>query len=673
MSSSPRRFLPVVWSLLLLLVATSALANGRYLVKFKKFEGSAEAVRAQGGTPIYEFSNLSTVAAYLPEQAIQGLRNNPNVEFIEEDPKRELFAQTTPYGIPMVQADQVSFNSGNAASCKVCIIDSGYFMSHEDLQDSNVTWDTDSGSGDPLVDGCGHGTHVAGTIAALNNTLGVIGVVPNGGIQLHIIKVFGNDCAWAYSSDLINALNKCRNAGAKVVSMSLGGTFSSTTEKNAFDQAWSAGVLSIAAAGNGGNNKKSYPASYTSVVSVAAVDSNKTVATFSQFNNEVDIAAPGVSVLSTVPWKSSTVTSASGTYNGSDIDGSARIDATGTLVDGGLCGSAGSWSGKVVLCERGTYSFADKVNNVKTGGGVAAVIYNNVSGGFAGTLNGTSTIPAISISQEDGLVVKNDVNFSATVSNTTGSGSGYEAWDGTSMATPHVSGVASLVWSNFPTKSNADIRNALEATAQDLGAAGRDDYYGWGLVQARAAYDLLAGSSTGDTTAPTTSITSPAAGATVSGTVLVTASASDNVGVTKVEFYLDGVLQASDTSSPYEWSWDTTTATNASHSLSSKAYDAAGNVGSSASVSVTVSNSTSGSITLTATGYKVKGVQKADLTWTGATTTNVDVYRNGALIITTANDGFHTDNINKKGGGSYTYKVCNAGSTTCSSEVTVSF
>jgi beta-lactamase superfamily II metal-dependent hydrolase len=94
----------------------------------------------------------------------------------------------------------------------------------------------------------------------------------------------------------------------------------------------------------------------------------------------------------------------------------------------------------------------------------------------------------------------------------------------------------------------------------------------------------------GDTTKPTTSITAPAAGATVSGTTTVTASASDNVGVTKVEFYLDNVLQATDTASPYSWSWNTTTAANGSHSLMSKAYDAAGNVGVSTAVSVTVSN-----------------------------------------------------------------------------------
>jgi subtilisin len=80
-----------------------------------------------------------------------------------------------------------------------------------------------------------------------------------------------------------------------------------------------------------------------------------------------------------------------------------------------------------------------------------------------------------------------------------------------------------------------------------------------------------------------------------------------------------------------------------------------------------------GDFTLSATGYKVKGVQKADLTWSGATGTNVDVFRNGSKIVTTANDGAHTDDINSKGGGSYTYKVCEAGTSTCSNEVLVAF
>jgi len=93
-----------------------------------------------------------------------------------------------------------------------------------------------------------------------------------------------------------------------------------------------------------------------------------------------------------------------------------------------------------------------------------------------------------------------------------------------------------------------------------------------------------------DTVPPATSITSPAGGATVSGTLTVTGSASDNVGVTRVEFYLDGVLKSTDTASPYSWAWDTTAAANGSHTLTTKAYDAVGNRGDSSPVSVTVNN-----------------------------------------------------------------------------------
>ena len=104
-----------------------------------------------------------------------------------------------------------------------------------------------------------------------------------------------------------------------------------------------------------------------------------------------------------------------------------------------------------------------------------------------------------------------------------------------------------------------------------------------------------------DTTAPTTWITAPANNATVGSIVSVTASASDNVGVTKVEFFLDGVLKSTDTSSPYAWSWDTATATAGAHTLQSKAYDAANNVGSSSNVNVTVSNG----VSVNVGGYRI--------------------------------------------------------------------
>jgi serine protease len=141
------------------------------------------------------------------------------------------------------------------------------------------------------------------------------------------------------------------------------------------------------------------------------------------------------------------------------------------------------------LIARGDISFADKVLACENGGGGAAVIYNNADGALSGTLGGVVTnIPSIGVSQADGLALQGSVGQSATV--TVGSGD-YAFFDGTSMATPHVSAVAGLVWSQFVECTNDQIRAAMNATALDLGAAGRDTAYGNGLVQAKAAVDYL--------------------------------------------------------------------------------------------------------------------------------------------------------------------------------------
>jgi subtilisin family serine protease len=462
-------------------------ATKRVIVSFKPGADKAKVIAAAGGKEKLSIHGMNASAVELPEQAIAALSKNPAVEFVEEDAVRKPLAQSTPYGIPMVQADQV-WAQATGANRKVCIIDSGLYAAHEDHQSGKAItgypagWNTDK---------CHHGTHVAGTIAAVNNTVGVVGVLPNG-VNLHIIKVFGDDCAWTYASTLADAANRCVSAGSNVISMSLGGATKSRTEETAFKNAFASNVLSIAAAGNDGNNKMSYPASYPVVMSVGALDSNKQIATFSQFNTEVDIAAPGVGVLSTVgALDQNSVTVGGVTYNGGYLDGAARTaGVTGALVDGGLCDSVGAWAGKVVLCQRGVIAFADKVNNAKAGGGVAAIIYNNVAGPFAGTLNGTSTIPGIALSLEDGNAIKaaGGIGQSATVkSQVTDPGNGYEPYDGTSMATPHVSAVAALVWSYNTSWTAQRVRNALEKSAQDLGTAGRDNYYGHGLVQAKAA------------------------------------------------------------------------------------------------------------------------------------------------------------------------------------------
>jgi subtilisin family serine protease len=483
-----------------------AAETTRVIVAFKPgAAGHAHAaVAAARGQVKHEIQGLNAMAVELPAQAVRGLANNPHVEYVEEDVKRYPLALTSPstgtpyatgqlvpYGIKLVQADQLP--DTYAANRKVCIIDSGYDLAHEDLAANAVAGEFDSGTGWWYTDENHHGTHVAGTVAAINNSgVGVVGVNPNRQLKLHIVKVFSAE-GWAYSSTLATAANKCGTAGANVISMSLGGTRSNRTEQRAFDTLAAQGVLSIAAAGNDGNNRVSYPAGYASVMSVAAIDENKQKAAFSQFNKDVEIAGPGVAVLSTVPMGSgsdSSLVVGGTTYAPGGMDGSPKTAASGALADFGLGDAVNpAMSGKVCLIQRGTIDFATKVSNCQASGGVAAVVYNNVAGSFGGTLGTTVTnIPSVTASDTEGAALKLQLGQSATVSV---SASNYAYFDGTSMATPHVSAVAALVWSYFPTCTGSQIRNSLNKSAEDLGAAGRDAQFGFGLVRAKAAYDRI--------------------------------------------------------------------------------------------------------------------------------------------------------------------------------------
>ena len=489
--------------------ASAAPDTTRVIVAFKAGSAASvkSAVKAAKGNVKHEIHGMNAMAIEVPTAALQGLSHNPNVEYVEEDMVRKAFAttspstgtpyalgQSVPYGIPMVQADLLS--DANAGNRKVCIIDSGIDRAHEDLvgQSANMNGQFDTGTGNWYTDENSHGTHVAGTIAALNNSgTGVVGVNANGKLKLHIVKVFGA-AGWAYSSTLASAANQCGTAGANVISMSLGGGRSNRTEMRAFDQLQAKGVLSIAAAGNDGNSVISYPAGYASVMMVGALDENRAWATFSQFNTKVEISAPGVSVLSTVPMNSGSapaLTVGTTVYAPGAMDGSPVVSATAPLADfgnGDVTNAA--VSGKVCLISRGAIDFATKVMNCQNSGGVGAVVYNNVAGGFGGTMGTTvSAIPSVTASDTEGAAMKGQLGQSATVAVKPNS---YAYFDGTSMATPHVSAVAALVWSYTPTCTGAQIRASLTKSAMDLGPVGRDTKFGWGLVQAKAAKDRIA-------------------------------------------------------------------------------------------------------------------------------------------------------------------------------------
>ncbi len=511
------------------------------------------AVGKAGGKVALVLAKMNLLSASLTPAQRKALLSNPDIVRIEPDYPRYPMGEVVPYGIPMVKAPEAIAAGADGTGMKVCVIDSGVKSDHEDLVGVPMAGYNSANETPWNQDSCGHGTHVTGTISAIGlNAKGVIGVSPAGKVSIYAVKVFdGAACGWSYSSDLIDAAQKCQAAGAKIISMSLGGGGSSTAESNAFQALYDAGILNIAAAGNAGNSSLSYPASYNSVMSVAAVDQNKVVAGFSQFNNQVEIAAPGVGVLSTVPFITATVVAGGTNYGfASAITNTMQGTASGQIVNGGLCDSVGSWTGKVVMCQRGAISFFTKVQNVQSGGGAAAVVYNNTSGGANFTLGdgNTSTIPAIALIQADGQdIVANHLGQTADVSTVpNNNASGYAYYDGTSMATPHVSAVAALVWSTNPTATPQMVRDALDSTAEDLGTAGRDNYYGYGLVNALAAADALSGATV---PAPSALVATKAAIRNISVKVTLRWSG----GATGVDLYRNGAVYVANLANSHQF------------------------------------------------------------------------------------------------------------------------
>jgi len=517
-----------VATLLALGLSTVATAEeARYIVKYKdqatsksqKIASQAQihsAIQAAGGKVVLPLNTLGATAFTGSNASVRALRANPNVEYVEIDHKREPLAfsdsagdpnlvQVTPYAIVQSEANQVTLDLANAK--RICVIDSGLAREagatgghNPDFDFTNITGTNDPGTGDWFRDGGFHGTHVAGTAAAVDNGFGVVGMAP--GNPMHIIKVFsGVNSDYTYSSDLAKAAEDCVGGGADIITMSLGGGRPTRAEENAFNSFEASGGLNLAAAGNDGNTDHSFPAGYPSVMMIGANDANNNIASFSQFpsctfrgktqdGHCVEVTAGGVSTISTYPSGAATLSAlaadgvdyqSGAMENFGTVSGSTYDFALGEAVDAGA-------NGKVCVISRGNISFHDKVLNCENSGGIGAIIYNNEPGLFFGTLGETNqtTIPTVSAAQEDGsaLLAAATVNVNISLSD-------YGFSDGTSMSTPATAGVAALVWSNHPTCTGTQIRDALKATAEDQGDAGKDAKFGYGIVKAKAANDYL--------------------------------------------------------------------------------------------------------------------------------------------------------------------------------------
>ncbi|WP_226680787.1 S8 family peptidase [Sutcliffiella horikoshii] len=303
-------FLAVVMVLSFSFTPSDAGAQGKplmkeYLIGLKSGPSIAKAdklVSTLGGSVEHQFKHMNVLHITLPEVAAAALEKNPLVAYVEENVEMHTTAQTVPYGLPHIKADVAHAQGVTGSGVKVAVLDTGIDASHEDL---NVAGGASFVSEEPdaLTDGNGHGTHVAGTIAAVNNNTGVLGVSYD--VDLYAVKVLSaggsgtlagiaQGIEWAIDNDM------------DVINMSLGGSTGSSTLKQASDNAYNSGIVVVAAAGNSGSffgliNTIGYPARYDSVIAVGAVDSNNNRASFSSVGSQLEVMAPGVSINSTLP------------------------------------------------------------------------------------------------------------------------------------------------------------------------------------------------------------------------------------------------------------------------------------------------------------------------------------------------------------------------------------
>ena len=303
---------------------TSAEPTARKIVVFKKGvlnEPAKEALVAKfGGVKVKNLDLIGAKVVLLPPKAEKALKQHPAILRIDDDvvvealikggvaakPAPSQPAQTLPWGIDRIDADLV-WSTTTADPIKVAVIDTGIDVNHPDLMDnikggiSTVSYTTS------YNDDNGHGTHVAGIIGAIDNTIGVIGVGPK--IDLYSVKVLDRRGS-GYLSDIIEGLDWAIANGMQVVNMSLGTASDVQSFHDAVERVHAAGIVQVAAAGNTGGAVL-YPAAYPEVIAVSATDNKDTIASWSSRGPEIDLAAPGVNIYST--YKGQTYKTLSGT------------------------------------------------------------------------------------------------------------------------------------------------------------------------------------------------------------------------------------------------------------------------------------------------------------------------------------------------------------------------
>ncbi|MBB2478949.1 S8 family peptidase [Bacillus sp. APMAM] len=244
------------------------------------------------------FHNVSAVSVQVPSEDIAALKKNKNVFAVEQDQKLKIAGQFEDWGMKDIKAPTAWKSNYTGKGVKVAVLDSG-ISKHADLQVAGgVSFTSYTKS---YADDNGHGTHVAGIIGAKNNGIGVVGVAPDA--SLYAVKVLDSK-GDGYLSDIISGIDWSIKNHMDVINLSFGTPENSVALQQIVDEAYDKGILVVAAAGNEGNsagtgNTVDYPAKYSSVIAVGAVDQNNKRGTFSATGPDLEVVAPGVNVLST--------------------------------------------------------------------------------------------------------------------------------------------------------------------------------------------------------------------------------------------------------------------------------------------------------------------------------------------------------------------------------------
>src|ERR1051325_1283946 len=513
-----------------------AAEAGRYIVLTRHAPRTLERrlfrdADASAERAVRTFRNAQAFAADLTADEVAELRASGEVRSVTPVVERSLndlvaaprenhtLKQTVPYGLDLVHARDLWPVTKGAGQVNVALGDPGMDFDHADLKENYAGgWNTYTLTDEPRDDHR-HGTHVAGTIGAVENTIGVVGVAPQ--VRLWSVKVLdnkgiGTDEHIAAGVDWV--INKAKAEGGHwIMSLSLGAPDPSPIETELFAKAIDQGILVTAAAGNRGFPEIDYPALYPGVMAIGAVDADLKRAKFSSWGVKLSVMAPGVSVLSTLPTGTAQVADVQaddGTlFSGTPIAGSPKTSIFGRVVDCKL-GRAGEFpaevSGNIALIRRGEITFNEKTRNAKSAGAAAVLIYNN-PGAIDNMANWSLIITecddvnpchereedlsfdwplAIGLTTAEGLRLLDKSaagSFAASYRL-----DDYGTLSGTSMATPHVAGVAALLWSLAPDATAEQIKVAIQNTAADLDQPGFDAFSGYGMLDALAAAKSLA-------------------------------------------------------------------------------------------------------------------------------------------------------------------------------------